>query len=124
MPLTIQITTIAVRIFQTWWRFHALSTLSKVSRHDALSRTRPRSLKAEPLRGAIPHVIVRVAIDEYTHLAVDLSRQLTEIGLNLAKVSYDTTSNLRSNFGAVEAQTLPQRCSSPSKRLLCSLHAY
>ena len=50
MPLTIQITTIAVRIFQTWWRFHAVSTLSKVSRHDALSRTRPSSLKAEPLR--------------------------------------------------------------------------
>ena len=50
MPLTIQITTIAVRIFQTWWRFHALSTLSKASRHDALSRTRPSSLKAEPLR--------------------------------------------------------------------------
>src|SRR5436190_6849380 len=50
VPLTIQITTIAVRIFQTWWRFHAVSTLSKVSRHHALSRTRPSSLKAEPLR--------------------------------------------------------------------------
>src|SRR4029453_14312827 len=49
-PLAIQITTIAVRIFQTWWRFHAVSTLSKVSRHDALSRTWPSSLKAEPLR--------------------------------------------------------------------------
>ena len=48
MLLTIQITTIADRIFQTWWRFHALSTLSKLSRHDAhdalsLSSTRTRS---------------------------------------------------------------------------------
>src|SRR6478752_10615624 len=40
VPLTNQITTMAVRIFQTWWRFHALSTFSKVSRHDALSQTR------------------------------------------------------------------------------------
>src|SRR4249919_2292892 len=48
VPLTIQITTIAVRIFQTWWRFHAVSTPSKVSRQDALSRTRPSSLKAGP----------------------------------------------------------------------------
>jgi hypothetical protein len=37
VALTIQIATIAVRIFQTWWRFHADSTPSKVSRHDALS---------------------------------------------------------------------------------------
>jgi hypothetical protein len=50
VPLTIQIATTAVRIFQTWWRFHAVSTLSKVSRRDALSRTRPSSLKAKPLR--------------------------------------------------------------------------
>src|SRR4030095_9018092 len=50
VPLTIQTTTTAVRIFQTWWRFHAVSTLSKASRHDALSRTRPISLKAKPLR--------------------------------------------------------------------------
>ena len=50
MPLTIQIATIAVRTFQTWWRFHAVSTLSKLSRHDALSRSRSSSLKAEPLR--------------------------------------------------------------------------
>src|SRR5678815_4544720 len=50
VPLTIQITTIPVRIFQTWWRFHAFSTLSKASRHDAFSGTRPGSLKAEPLR--------------------------------------------------------------------------
>src|SRR5207342_1556670 len=46
VALTIQITTIPVRTFQTWWRFHAFTTLSKVSRHDALSRTRPGSLKA------------------------------------------------------------------------------
>jgi hypothetical protein len=39
VPLTIQITTTALRIFQTWWRFHAISKLSKVSRHDVLSRT-------------------------------------------------------------------------------------
>src|SRR6185436_12701326 len=50
VALTIQIPTIAVRIFQTWWRLNAVSTLSKVARHDAMSRTRPGSLKAEPLR--------------------------------------------------------------------------
>src|SRR4030095_6863394 len=67
VALTIQITTIADRIFQTWWRFHSLTTLTRGSRHDAhdapdaLSRTRPGSLKAEPLRrGHNSHVIFRV----------------------------------------------------------------
>src|SRR6478672_4870517 len=50
VPLTIQISTIPVRIFQTWWRFHAFSTLSRESRQDSLFRIRPESLKAEPLR--------------------------------------------------------------------------
>jgi hypothetical protein len=35
VPVTTQITTIAVRIFGIWWRFHALTTRSKESRHDA-----------------------------------------------------------------------------------------
>ena len=36
VPLTIQITTMLVRIFQTWLRFHALSTRSTTSSHDGL----------------------------------------------------------------------------------------
>ena len=47
-------------IFQTWWRFHAFSTFSKVSRHDALSRTRTGSLNAELRAEAITHVILLV----------------------------------------------------------------
>jgi hypothetical protein len=51
VPLTIQITTIAVRIFQTWWRFHAASTLSKVSRHDGLV---PSSAELAQSRASAP----------------------------------------------------------------------
>src|SRR6476661_833207 len=40
----------AVRTFQAWWRFHALSMRSKLARHDSLSRAPPGALTAEPLR--------------------------------------------------------------------------
>ena len=41
----------AVRIFQTWWRLNATSTLSRLSRHAAMSRSRPGCITAGPRRG-------------------------------------------------------------------------